>query len=114
MVYTFQGNVFVKKERTIGNQGASHITTNSSLLKFLDLWDMSHITSLQPTAPPFPWEEITVLLPPTAQQGGIIVHPHPDQEASTAIAAQHRGPTAPPNPKQDDPTTPQQLLCPCF
>ena len=34
--------VFVKKERTVGNQGASHIPTNSSLQKFLNHLIITH------------------------------------------------------------------------
>ena len=98
VVYAFQGKVFEKKERTIGDQGASHTPTNSSLKKFLDHLDMSHTTSLQLTAPPFPREEVAVFLPSTAQHGGHTAPPHPDQEAPTATAAQQWGPTAPPHP----------------
>ena len=88
------------KERTVCNQGASHTPTKSSLQKFLDHLDMSRTTSLQPTAPPFPQEEIATLLPSIAQQGGHTNPPHPDQEAPTATAPQHRGPTAPLNPSK--------------
>ena len=86
-VYTFQGKVFVKEERTVGSQSASHIPTKSSLQKFMDHMDMLHTTSLQPTAPSFPREEIAISLPSTAQQGGHTAPPHPDQEAPTATPA---------------------------
>ena len=97
MVYTFQVKVFVKKERTVGKQGASHIPTSSSLQKFPDHLDMSCTP------------EIAALLPSTAQRGGHTVPSHPDQEAPIVTAPQHRGPTAPPQPEQDVPTAPQQL-----
>ena len=35
VVYTYQGKVFVKKERARGNEGTTHITTNSGLNQFL-------------------------------------------------------------------------------
>ena len=73
VVYNFRGKVFVKKERTVGSLGASHIPTNSSLQKFLDHLDMSHTTSQQPTAPPLTWEEIVVLLPSTARKGATLL-----------------------------------------
>ena len=52
--------------------------------------------------------EIAALLPSTAQQGGHTAPPHPDQEAPTATAPQHRWPTAPP-PSLNPRKTPQQL-----
>ena len=106
VVYTFQGKFFVKNERTVGNQGASHIPTNSTLQTFLDHLDRSHTTSLQKNCSPFPREEFAALLPSTAQRGGHNAPPHPDAEAITATTAQHRGPTATPQPEQDIPTAP--------
>ena len=41
VVYTYQGKVFMKKERTRGNEGTIHITTNYSLHQFLHRLDNS-------------------------------------------------------------------------
>ena len=55
VVYTYQGKVFVKEERTRGNEGTTHITTNSCIHQFLHRPDSSEQWSSTASQVPEVW-----------------------------------------------------------